>query len=62
MDTLLSGAPSSDDLQEIRRAISAELAARGLREDDEPTPYGLQLEALIDKLGVAEDWPVRPEG
>lgn len=43
----------SDDLREVLRGIIAdELVDKGLSEDDEPTPYGLVLEDLIDWLGT----------
>lgn len=35
----------------LRDCLIAELTECGLREDDEPTARGLEIEALIDMLG-----------
>lgn len=37
-------------INELRSLVGDELIEQGL-ENDNPTPYGLQLETLIDKLG-----------
>lgn len=36
----------------MREAVLATLLADGFGPDDEPTSYGLRLEALVDRLGV----------
>ena len=43
---------NADTKEELRRAIASELTASGLDRTFEPTAYGLQLEALIDKLST----------
>jgi len=40
-----------DEREELRGTLSDEMVTAGLATDDEPTDYGLQLEALIDALG-----------
>ncbi len=35
----------------LRNAVLSEFLSAGLDSRDEPTPYGLQLEGLIDALG-----------
>jgi hypothetical protein len=40
-----------DEREELRGALAEELTAVGLDAEDEPTPYGLELEKLIDALG-----------
>lgn len=40
-----------DEREELRGALAEELTAAGLNVEDEPTPYGLELEHLIDVLG-----------
>jgi hypothetical protein len=42
---------TSDEREELRGVLVEELTAAGLGPGDEPTDYGLQLEALIDALG-----------
>jgi hypothetical protein len=39
------------DREALRNAVSSEFISAGLDSDDEPTSYGLELEALIDALG-----------
>jgi hypothetical protein len=39
------------DREALRSAVLSEFLSAGLDSDDEPTPYGLELEALIDALG-----------
>ncbi len=39
------------DREALRSAVLAEFLNSGLDGDDEPTPYGLELEGLIDALG-----------
>jgi hypothetical protein len=39
------------DREALRSAVSSEFISAGLDSNDEPTPYGLELEALIDVLG-----------
>ncbi len=41
---------STEDRRLLIDYISDEFARNGLRQDDEPTEYGLKLECLIDKL------------
>ena len=45
------GFMSEADREFLREIVTAELAERGFQPDDEPTPYGLALEDLIDWLG-----------
>jgi len=40
------------DREALRGAVLAEFLAAGRNRDDEPTPYGLELEDLIDALGA----------
>ncbi len=40
-----------DDREVLRGAVADELISNGLDSKDEPTPFGLQLEELIDALG-----------
>lgn len=35
----------------IRDALTKELTERGLGDNDEPNPWGLEVESLIDMLG-----------
>ncbi len=42
---------SSHERERLRSIVLDELAEFGLDEHDEPTAYGHQLEALIDRLG-----------
>ncbi len=39
------------DREALRGAVLSELLVEGLDSSDEPTPYGLVLEQLIDALG-----------
>ena len=39
------------DREALRHVVLSEFLDRGLGADDEPTPYGLELEDLIDILG-----------
>lgn len=39
----------------IVEALADELGEKGLREDSEPTEYGLELENLIDACGLTND-------
>jgi hypothetical protein len=39
------------DREALRSAVSSEFISAGLDSNDEPTLYGLELEALIDALG-----------
>lgn len=39
------------DREALRGAVLSEFLSAGLDSNDEPTPYGLELEALIDALG-----------
>lgn len=39
------------DREALRSAVLSEFLSAGLESNDEPTPYGLELEALIDALG-----------
>jgi hypothetical protein len=39
------------DREALRGAVLSELLSSGLDSEDEPTPYGLELERLIDALG-----------
>jgi hypothetical protein len=39
------------DREALRGAVLSEFLAAGTGGDDEPTAYGLELEALIDALG-----------
>ncbi len=48
------------DLETIRRmrqAVGSELADKGFEPNDEPNDYGLELEALIGKIGDLYVWP-----
>lgn len=42
---------AAKERQALRQALADELAATGLRDDDEPNERGHLLEELIDKLG-----------
>jgi hypothetical protein len=42
---------TTDEREELRGALADELTAAGLDAEDEPTPYGLELENVIDALG-----------
>ncbi len=42
---------TADERDELRGALAEELTAAGLDTEYEPTPYGLELENLIDALG-----------
>jgi hypothetical protein len=42
---------TEDERERLRAALSDELAASGLHENDEPNQRGLQIEDLIDRLG-----------
>jgi hypothetical protein len=42
---------SEADREALRLTIMREFLCTGLDSDDEPTPWGLQLEQLIDVLG-----------
>lgn len=39
------------DREALRGVVLSEFLSSGLDSDDEPTSYGLELEALIDALG-----------
>jgi hypothetical protein len=45
--------------EQIVDALGEECAARGLKSNSEPNPYGLELEALTDACGLA--WNDRAE-
>ncbi len=47
------GFMSEADKEFVREIVADELVEHGLQPDDEPTPYGLALEELIDWLGHA---------
>lgn len=36
---------------DLREAVGDELISNGFKVDNNPTPYGLQLESLIDEIG-----------
>jgi hypothetical protein len=42
---------SDDEREMLRGVVADELVEAGLRPNDEPTAYGLALEAVIDWLG-----------
>ena len=42
---------SDADRESLRQVVADELCDLGLRQDDEPNEYGLQLEDVIDGLG-----------
>jgi hypothetical protein len=42
---------SMEDREQLRLTVASELTERGLEDDWEPSPYGLELERLIDLLG-----------
>ncbi len=42
---------TADQYDSMRSVICDEFIEAGLRENDTPTPYGEQLEELIDKIG-----------
>ena len=44
------GTLSPAERQELCHAIGLEFTASGLDDNDEPTPRGLRLEALLDKF------------
>lgn len=46
-----SGPLSDEERDSLRQALTDELVASGLREDDEPNERGLQIEELIDRVG-----------
>lgn len=39
------------DREALRGVVLSEFLGAGLDSEDEPTPYGVELEALIDALG-----------
>ena len=46
---------TEDEQEELRTALAFELMERGLREDSEPTEYGLKIERLIDLVSDFSD-------
>lgn len=42
---------STQEQDALRLVVGGEFATSGLAIDSEPTPWGLSLEAIIDKLG-----------
>jgi len=57
MDKLDTGELESEIVNEMRSAITDEFVQNGLKKDDEPNEYGLELEDLIDKLADLYIWP-----
>ena len=51
VDTVGVNPLSEADREALRLTIMREFLSTGLDSDDEPTPWGLQLEQLIDALG-----------
>lgn len=53
MDSIGVRQLTKDDREALRGAVASELTTTsgGLDNDNEPTPFGLQLEQLIDALG-----------
>jgi hypothetical protein len=50
--THVGAAPlTADQRDQLRSVLADEFVERGLREDDEPNAYGLQVEDLIDLVG-----------
>jgi len=47
----LSADVSEADRESLRQLVADELCELGLRANDEPNEYGLQLEDVIDGLG-----------
>lgn len=52
VDALAAGKPLAKmEREKLRQAVAGELCGSGLDANDEPTPRGLLLEHLIDRLG-----------
>jgi hypothetical protein len=51
LDSLPERPLADDERETLRDLVSDEFTQLGLRDDDEPTPYGLFLESIIDWLG-----------
>ena len=51
VDTVGQTPLNETDREALRGVVLTEFLAAGLDSDDEPTPYGLELEELIDALG-----------
>jgi hypothetical protein len=51
VDTVGKTPLNETDREALRGVVLTEFLAAGLGSDDEPTPYGLELEELIDALG-----------
>jgi hypothetical protein len=48
---LSSGNLPENAREELRNMLTSELVERGLAQNDEPTPWGLEVESLIDMIG-----------
>ena len=53
VDKLEKRSIDAAEIELLRELLADELVEFGLREDDEPTPYGLELESLSDWVGRA---------
>lgn len=51
VDTVGKTPLNETDREALRGAVLSEFLSSGVDSNDEPTPYGLELEALIDALG-----------
>lgn len=51
VDTVGKTPLNKTDREALRQVVLSEFLTAGLGSDDEPTSYGLELEALIDALG-----------
>jgi len=51
LDSLADCPLTDDERESLRDLVADEFTERGLRNDDEPTAYGLVLESIIDWLG-----------
>jgi hypothetical protein len=58
LPVLDSGKQEDDLVNEIREAVGSEIAVKGfLKNDKESYEYGMELEALIDRLADLYLWP-----
>ena len=57
LDKLYLGELGTETINEMRSAITDEFVQNGLRQDGEPTKYGLKLDDLIGRLADLYIWP-----
>ena len=57
IDVLLQSSITADQCEDLRGALAEELVSRGLQHDSEPNAYGLEIEELIDKVGLIPRTP-----